>query len=343
MVSSGICMETNLETPLSHQEDLLTVAAYHARDAQAQCADVSAMAFPAGHLAPSEEMLIAVATKMRALISGIENGIKNAAHKGSITEPESWKLLSQSGFLKEAVIVDFIMARFAEDRLNARIAAQGEVPLMEQLPAQLLSDPDTEIADAAQAILLSEATSRRSPQLLFRQLAPEQLHRLVWRVVAALQMLSGTKNYDHMNAAKSMLAAHDEAQSGRGAARKLVHFAGSKLNDEAFDPQKAGLAIFVAAISSRTGLDQDHILRLIDGHSSAPLAAILRACNVNTDAAMAVICLFKGFTLTPYEINMFNSSYSVLDALTAQTAIDEWAHARLHYLAFPSMSDTPSK
>jgi hypothetical protein len=343
MVSSTICMEPNLETPLPFKDDLLAVAAYYARDAQAQCADVSAMAFPAGHIAPSEEMLAAVANKMRGLVLGIENAIKGNLQSGPIIEPESWKLLSHSGFLGDIPLVDFILARFAEDRLNTRITERGETPLMEQLPARLLSDGAPEIAEAAQTILLSEATSRRSPQSLYRQLPSELLHQIVWRVVASLQMLSGTKNQEHVQAANTMLAAHDEVQSGRVAARKLIHFIGTQLDVEALDPQKAGLAIFIAAISSRTGLEQDHILRLIDGHSSTPLAILLRTCRLQRDAAMAVICLFKGFELTPYEINIFDSGYSALSSLDAQEIIEGWGQARLQHLAFPNMTNAGEK
>jgi hypothetical protein len=338
MVSSTNCMEPDLETIVAHKDDLLDVAAYYACDAQALCADVSAMVFPAGHMAPSEEMLTAVATKMRAMILGIENRFRDQAQTDPVLEPECWKLLMHSGFLREPGLMDFVLARFAEDRLNARIASQGETPLMEQLPAQLLSNGDPEIADAAQAILLSETTSRRAPQLVFQQLPPELLHQLVWRIVAALQILSGTKNDAHMHSAKSMLAAHDEVQISQVAARKIVHFIGTHLGDDALNPQKAGLAIFIATVSARTGLDQDHILRLIDGHSSAPFAILLRACSVHRDAAMAAICLFKGFLLTPYEINLFDSNYTKLDVLAAQAALNEWSQARLKYLAFSDVT-----
>ncbi len=336
-------MEPNLETSLPLKDDLLTVAAYYARDAQSQCADVSAMAFPAGHMVPSEEMLAVVANKMRGLILGIENGIKDDPQSGPIVEPESWKLLSYSGFLGDIPLVDFILARFAEDRLNKRITEHGETPLMEQLPARLLSDGAPEIAEAAQTILLSEAILRRSPQSLYRQLLPELLHQIVWRVVASLQMLSGTKNQQHIESAKTLLAAHDEVQSGRVAARKLIHFIGTQLNMEALDPQKAGLAIFIAAISSRTGLEQDHILRLIDGHSCTPLAILLRACELERDAAMTVICLFKGFDLTPYEINMFDNGYNGLSPLDAQVVIEVWGKTRLQHLAFPNITSAGRK
>jgi hypothetical protein len=334
MVSSNNCMEPILETPFSSTDALLAAAAYHARDAQAQCVDVSAMAFPTGHMAPSEEKLVAVATKMRALISGIENIVSGQNLNDLRDEPKTWRLLSQSGFLREPGLIDFILARFAEDRLNARILAEGSTPIMEQLPAKLLSDGNPHVADAAQAILLSETSARRTPHWLYKQLSPELLYQLVWRVVAVLQLMSGVKNSDHMQAAKTLLAGHDEGQSGQGAARKLIHLLANQHREDVFDPENAGLPIFIAAMAARTGLDQDHILRLIDGHSSTPLATLLRACDVSKDDAMAVICLFKGFNLTPNEINIFDSHYTKLSLEDTFASIANWGQERLQYLTF---------
>jgi hypothetical protein len=48
-------MEPALEQRTPTDDDLLSAAAYYARDVQALCMDVSAMAFPSGHHAPTEE------------------------------------------------------------------------------------------------------------------------------------------------------------------------------------------------------------------------------------------------------------------------------------------------
>ena len=333
-------MEPDLENQPSNDDDLLAVAAYHARDAQAQCMDVSAMAFPSGHLAPSEEMLSAVATKLRALVGGIEKTVISTATHGVSSKPASWNLLSESGFLKEPALIDFVLARFAEDRLGKRNTDHGEVGIAEQLPAKLLTDGEAGIAEAAQAILASESLSRHSHDQLYRELSAELLHQICWHIVAALQIVAGKKDAANVAAAKQLLQQHDESRSGRVAARKLVHFLPKEIRTEALDPEKAGLTLFVASLSAETGLEHDHVLRLIDGHSSAPLATMLRAANIERDAAMAAICLFKGFNLTPHEITIFDNHYEEMSQAAARDAAAEWGSARAKYLAFPDLDQS---
>jgi hypothetical protein len=331
-------MDRDLEDLPSTNESLLAVAARYARDAQAQCVDVSEFAFPSGLRMPSEEMISSVATKLRAIIQGIEKALLEVPLDTGNSDPNSWALLTKSGFLKEPALIDFVLARYAEERLAVRILAKSERSVTEQLPAMMLSHGEATLADTAQAILASESLSRHSTKSLYRELSPELLHLLVWRVVAALQIISGVKNPHHISEAKKLLAEHDESQSARVAARKLVHFLPEEYLSDATDPEKAGLPVFVASMAAQTGLEYDHILRLIDGHSSTPLAAILKICSLSHDQAMAVICLFKGFDLTPYEVNIFEENYDSLEIEQLEAEARSWADERIKFLTFPDMN-----
>ncbi|NJM51300.1 MAG: hypothetical protein HC843_10895 [Sphingomonadales bacterium] len=324
-----------MKLPITLEDNLLAVARYYARDAKAQCIDVSEMAFPLGHHIPSEEMLSSVSTRLRAVVQAIEARIAPAADTADSHGPASWDMLSRSGFLKEPVLIDFMLARFAEGRLEVKIAQADDVIVTEQLPALCLKNSDLPIAEAAQALLASETLNRRSHKNLYRELPPENLHQLVWRVVAALQILSGAKNEAHIANAKILLDEQDEAQSRRAAARKLALFIPREYQPQMLIPQKAGLPLFIAKLASDTGLDHDHILRLIDGHSSIPLAMMLRYAGVNRDSAMAVICLFKGFDLTPHEVNIFDSGYEAADMEAVEAELSVWAQQRSRFLAFP--------
>lgn len=320
---------------------MLAHARYYARDGQAQSKDVAVMAFPSGHAAPSDQMLSAVGTKLRDLIFGIENNILSRKSGSNDGNTAIWNMLLQSGFLKEPALVDFALARFSEEHLGAAILANGDVDAASQLPAQLLTSGDLILAESAQSILSGQSLLRRSPGLLYRELPSELLHQTVWRVVAALQIVAEAKNQSHIDAAKYLLAGHDESQSVQGAARKIVHFTASENAHILLDPEQAGTQIFAAALSAKTGLDQDHIIRLADGHSSLPLAILLRAADLERSKAMAVICLFRRFNLTPFEINKFDQSYDVLEQSKALEMAAEWAIERSRYIAFPSMEHHP--
>jgi hypothetical protein len=333
-------MEPALEQRTPTDDDLLSAAAYYARDVQALCMDVSAMAFPSGHHAPTEEMLSAAATKMRDLISGIERAILTQDAEREERFPFCWDILVKSGFLREPALIDFVLAQFADERLNIKILKDGETRLVDQLPARLLSDSNPMVAEAAQTILASETLLRRAPALIYRELSTELLYQTTWRVVAALQILSGNKNEHHIENAKLFLANHDEANAASVAARKIVHFMPAKFSPDLFEPGKSGATIFAAALSARTGLDHNHVLRLLDGHSSAPIAILLRRCELTREDATGIICLLKGFNLTPLEINSIERHYDLVTIEDTKAAIGDWVTGRVRQLAFSDMENS---
>ena len=331
-------LENGLQNQLQNDADLIGAASYFAHDALSQCTDVSTMAFAVGHKPPTEQMLSAVATIIRNIVLGIENAIIGDHEYLMTGTPVSWPLLLQSGFLRDTALVDFALSVFAAERLNTRILANGEIQLVDQLPAQLLVHKNALIAAAAQSLLANETEIRRSPQLIHRQMNSELLHKTTWRIVAALQVIGDHKNVMHIANSKSFLNGHDETNSLHASARKIVFFLNGETDDLVLNPAHAGTAIFAAALSAKAGLDQDHVLRLIDGHSSAPLALLLRACEVHRDAAMETICLFKGFDLTPLEVISIERYYDVITVSDANTAIAQWGAERMRLLTFPEAS-----
>jgi hypothetical protein len=331
-------MELNLTDRISPSDELLTAAANQASDGHLLCADVSERIFPRSLNVPSEEMLSAVSLKLRALVSGIENRLLNTQESFVVTQSQSWRLLARSGFLREAPLIDFVLARHAEDRLSARIAASADCDIAEQLPVRLLASSDTVLASIAQTLLAANSMQKHPARRLYCEMSAELLHQTCWRIVAALQVTMGQKDETIIANARKLLAHYDESQTVNAAARKAVHFLEGKNKSDCADPDKAGLPLFAALIASQTGLEQDHILRLIDEPNSAPLAVMLRVLNLTRDEAMAAICLFNGFELTPREISMFDAHYTNLDINSARDAIAAWSLSRARFLAFPSLS-----
>ncbi len=324
----------------SQPDDLLATAAYHARDAQAQCVDVAAMMFPTGHKIPSDALLYGVSKKLSDMLAGIERALLGEAPDAELTQ-NCRDLLTQSGFLREGALVDFILARHAEEHLSAQITARGQIAKVDQLPAQLLGNVSPEIARAAQVVLAADSIRQRQAVSLHTEMAPEMLHQIVWRVVAALQVTQGARDQSVIDAAQALLSAHHENAIARIAARKLVCLLGQDHRDALQSPEACGIELYVAALSADTGLDHDHVLRLIAGHSSAPLAALLRARNTSSEDAMAAICLFNGFDLTPHDVSSFYAGYDSLDRDIARQTIQGWAMDRARFLAFPVAGNVP--
>jgi hypothetical protein len=335
MLSAVISMELHLDELPKAREDLLTAGAMHARDVHALCGDVAAMVFPSAITPPTEATISAVTGKLVAVVSDIEVKLHGNDRSGSGGFPSTWRLLAQSVFLREADLIDFMLARVAEDRLEAKIPASAV-----QLPVQLLDNADPTLADAAQALLAADSLHRRVRGFTYQALRAELLHQLCWRVVAAIEVELGERDHQVVANARRLLADYDEGQTAQAAAHKLTHFMGDSWDAQLRDPNIAGLQLYVAHFANKLAIDQDQVLQLIELAASAPLAIMLRAVGYDAEQAMAVIYQFKGFGLTPRDIALFEYGFDRLDQNTAHAEVGRWAYERSKYLSFATVSNS---
>ena len=306
--------------------DLLTVGAQHARDANALCNDVAAIAFPSAIAPTTDELISAVRAKLRAVIFDIEDRLQARAHSLSVGLPATWFLLAHSGFLREPDLIDFMLARVAEDRLSAKIDSTP------RFIAELLDHAEVGVADAAQALLAADSLHRHERGMSYKALRPELLHQLCWRVVAAFEVSAGIRDAQMVDNARSLLSEYDEAQTLQPASRKLAHFLNDERISELLDPETAGLHLYVAVLASRLEIDHDQVLRLMESSSIAPLAVMLRAVGHTLDQALATIYLLKEFSLTSHDLAMLDSGFPALDQASAAEEIRRWALGRTQFL-----------
>ena len=330
MLSAVISMEPHLDDLPRSNEDLLTVGAAHASDVQALCIDVAAMIFPSAITPPTEEAISAVTRKLVALVADIEAQLLGHDPQALNEHPRTWALLAQSGFLRQPDLIDFMLARVAEDRIEDKIASPTR-----QLPAQLLNHPDPNVAEAAQTLLAADSLYRRTRGFSYHALRPELLHQLCWRLVAAIEIDNGKRDIAVIANARALLSEYDEGRTAQAAALKLTHFLGVERQNDLLDPNIAGLHLFVAHIANALEIDPDHVLHLIDIGSSAPLVIMLRAVGIDAERAMAIIYLFKGFALTPRDIGLFDRGFAGLELGIVKAEIRRWAYARGQFLMFP--------
>lgn len=329
MLLAVISMEPHLDELPDSKQDLMTVGAIHARDVHALCNDVATVIFPSAITPPTEATISAVTGKLVALVSDIEMVLRARSEVPVPTLPGIWQILARAGFLREPDLIDYMLARVAEDRLEARLS--GKSP---KLTAQLLDHADPNVAESTQALLAADSLHRRAKGLSHKALRPEILHQLCWRLVAAIEVADGARDASVVANARSLLADYDEGATAQVAARKLVHFLGKEQHTDLSDPETAGLQLYVAYLASRLEVDQDHVLHLIVSGSAAPLAIMLRAAGNDPAHAMAVIYLFNGFSLTPRDIGLFEQGYERLDPQSATAEIIRWSNERSQYLMF---------
>lgn len=313
-----------MNLPLGHNDDLLSVATAHARDADALCLDVAAVIFPSATHTPSEATISAVSVKLLQIVRDIE--VKLA---GEAREPKTWPLLVRSGFLRETALVDFAMARVAEDRLDARIGV-GQPAYVNEL----LDHPNANVANAAQILLAADSLHLRDQGRTYLNLPPELLHKSCWRVVAALEVSQGERSDEVIKAAEALIAQYDEAHTAPAAARKIVHFLGDQVRADHLNPQKCGGHLFVAQLGNDLNLEHDHILRVIDFESAFGFMVMLAAMGIPKADALRILIDLRSQMLSPREAAIFEKSYAGIGGEDALEVVASWSASRLSLLTF---------
>jgi hypothetical protein len=313
---------------IAKNDDLLDVAALHAGDINAVSADVAAIIFPSALSPPTDAIISAVSTKLMQFVRDLEARLLGVvATPGTL--PITWQMLSSSGFLREPDLVDFILARVAEDRLDAQSPSVGTT-----FVAKLLDHQDSNVVQAARVLLATDSLHRRSAGRAYLMFPPELLHKLSWRIVAALEVIENQRSLEYIAAARRIISEYDEAETASAAARKIVHFLGSGEDAELLDPEVCGIHLFVAKIASEVNLEHDHVLRLVDCASSAPLTVLLSLMGLSREDIASRLLNLRGQTLTPREAALFDQGYDKIDRHAAHAQIASWSAARANYLAF---------
>jgi hypothetical protein len=313
-----------LDGLLGPQDYLLSIACTHARDVDALCQDAASIIFPSAVHTPSEATISAVSVKLLQIVRDIEARLQGAA-----LEPITGPLLARSGFLRETDIVDFALARVAEDNLMARLGGG-----VSQLAVELLDHADKSVREAAQSLLAADSLQLRSQGRSFLALPPELLYKICWRIVAALEVLSGSRSDQIINNARTLIASYDEARTAPASARKIVHFLREEECASLSNPHHAGIHLFVAQLSANLNIGHDHILRLIDFESAFPMMVMLAAANLPKDAALRAIIDLRVQILSPREAALFEAEYMHFSPEMARQQLNDWSSARSLFLSF---------
>jgi len=249
--------------------------------------------------------------------------------QGAAPESMSGPLLARSGFLRETEIVDFAFARVAEDNLMARLGGG-----FSQLAVALLDHADRNVIEAAQALLAADSLQLRSQGRSYLTLPPEILHKMCWRIVAALELLSGSRSDKIINNARALIASYDEAQTAAASARKIVHFLSDEGRVSLSNPHYAGIHLFVAHLSAELNIGHDHILRLIDFESAFPMMVMLAAADLPKHAALQTMVDLRSQILSAREAALFEAEYTHFTPEMARQQLSDWSSARSLFLSF---------
>lgn len=317
-------MGFRLHHNINPNEGFLSIVRAHARDADVLCLDVAATIFPAALHPASEATISAVSIKLREIMGDVESSLV-----GTTATDDTWSLLARSGFLREPDLVDFVLARVAEDRLDARLDVTPP-----SLVTALLDHHDANVKHAAGVLLAADSLNRQSGGQRFLAMPPELLHKTIWRVVAALEVLHGNRSATVIDAARSLITRYDEATTAQVSARKIVHFVGDEMGHCLLDPVESGVHLFIAQLASATRLDHDHVLRIMDLESALPSMVLLAGAAMSKSSALALLFRVRAHHMTSREAYFFDQNYGKLSLADATQEIATWAASRSHLLNF---------
>ncbi|HYI40875.1 MAG TPA: DUF2336 domain-containing protein [Allosphingosinicella sp.] len=195
------------------------------------------------------------------------------------------------------------LLRRAEEHRLARAATDP------RLLTELAGDEDPAVAAAAVSLLIAE--SRRldafhEPLLASGDLPAEVAHGLAWTVAAALRtylisrhdVAPAVADGAVTAAASALLSRYDEGAGADALARRLALRLEERARlDDSLLVRAAGegaLPLLLAGLSLRTGLDSQALWELLPDASGRGPAIVLRAANLERDAAASVLLHLAG-------------------------------------------------
>lgn len=285
------------------------------------CDDLAQLLFPRVQHAPSEATQASVRLVLQMLVLGIESGL---GVEQDDAVPRSWDILCRSGLLREPALLEFALARIAEERISRRVN-DGRPEIFGQIAVEMLESKDAILAQSARNLLVAEnGLEIRTPERLIRQMPADLLHLLLWRVVAVFQSGSIGQARSFVDAGNGLLSGHDESMTLNAAAAKLVYFLPDDVRAGLNDPARSGLSLYVSGLAQEFRLSHDRILRFIDEDAVSPFLVLLRARGSDAATAMSIAQYLRGHRADDYLLPQLLAQYEALDTETARSAILRW-------------------
>ncbi|HMJ94035.1 MAG TPA: DUF2336 domain-containing protein [Allosphingosinicella sp.] len=237
-------------------------------------------------------------------------------------------ILDGSESLSEPVLIAALLRRAEEHRHQRGSAPEAGLLL------ELSGDEDEGVAGEAMALLVGQSGRLdrfQEPVMARTELDAEAQHRLVWAVAAALRHYLVHRQYvaepeaDRAvaGAAGALLAAYDEGERVDAVALRLAARLArrGRLDDilVARSAAEGNLPLFLAALSVRSGLDQDSVWEIFSAPGGEGVALILRAAAVARDQAASIL-----LRLDPDRVEEGIDRFDTVDESDARDLLSLW-------------------
>ena len=215
---------------------------------------------------------------------------------GGTVFPICWSTLSASGLLSDDVLLQearmrMLLWQFAQPSGTAL----GDHP-MHGAPnylSHLAGQENPLLADAAMRLISAILRDRTLQPGQLIELPAELLHLLVWRVIAAHEVIAPGRHAELQAKVPALLASHDEGQAHGGSAQYCAH---KMMELHLVDaqrpeimPSKQGLALSLALLALASGLSFVQIAQMALEPGLARLCVVMRVLGYDAQAVGCVL------------------------------------------------------
>jgi len=217
----------------------------------------------------SEEVVARTRGQIRSLAENVLRGAELPAPGDEIAE-------MTAALVNQPAVLSHCHALALEARLTERLASEaGLDPVLSMLLQARRADPEADVGALAGAVLAAQARfvqAQRRMELALEDLPADVLHPALIALGEVCGGRAGT-------IAATIRARYDESLSRHGLLARLVLQLGPAL-PVALDPAKAGLAIFLTALSFATMRERTDVLQALGDGQQGLLATMLSAAGV---------------------------------------------------------------
>jgi hypothetical protein len=279
-------------------QNLLQLADSMGREQEHFARDLVNRVFPHSMIAISDRDVAGVKRCLADWIFAIETALAqgdNAPAKTGSVFPHSWATLTASGLLSDDALVQEARMRMLLWQFAQPSGAMEGTPIhvAPQYLSQLAGSENPLLADAAMRLMSAILRDKSNAPGQLVELPAEVLHLLVWRVIAAYEVISPGRHVELQAKVPAILAAHDEGQAhGRSAqylAHKLMELHLVDAQRPTLAPAKQGLALSLALLTLASGLNFLQLAQMAMEPGLARMCVVLRALGYDEQAAGALL------------------------------------------------------
>ena len=279
-------------------QNLLQMADSMGREQEHFARDLVNRIFPHSSIAISARDVAGVKRCLSDWIFAIEYALGQGdiePVKGGSVFPQTWATLTASGLLSDEMLVQEARMRMLLWQFAQPSGAMGGTAIhaAPQYLSELAGSENPLLADAAMRLISAILRDKSNAPGQLVELPVELLHLLVWRVIAAYEVIRPGRHVELQAKVPAILIAHDEGQAhGRSAqylAHKLMELNLVDAQRPALAPAKQGLALSLALLALASGLSFVQLAQMAMEPGLARMCVVLRALRYDEQAAGTVM------------------------------------------------------